>query len=97
MKVTLLLCCDSISSGAVDIAAITDPLEKKATMDMINNFGQTPKQLWDTPHPKRRVTAISPSPLLCYQPSRLSTILLKETGEYIGQIKISSEKVILIV
>jgi hypothetical protein len=39
--------------GAVDIDAITDPVQKAATIAQINNFGQTPRQLFDKPHPKR--------------------------------------------
>ena len=31
--------------GSVDIATITDPLERKATIGFINNFGQMPKQV----------------------------------------------------
>ncbi|XP_077997957.1 neurobeachin-like protein 1 isoform X2 [Glandiceps talaboti] len=39
--------------GAVDLDAITDPIERKATEGMINNFGQTPTQLLREPHPRR--------------------------------------------
>ena len=39
--------------GAVDLDAITDPAERKATEGMINNFGQTPSQLLTQPHPQR--------------------------------------------
>ncbi len=31
--------------GAVDLDAITDPMQRKAVEGMINNFGQTPTQL----------------------------------------------------
>ncbi|KXS11307.1 beach-domain-containing protein [Gonapodya prolifera JEL478] len=39
--------------GAVDIDGIADPIEKQATIGIINNFGQTPRQLFRRPHPKR--------------------------------------------
>ena len=42
--------------GAVDLDAITDPAERKATEGMINNFGQTPAQLLTQPHPQRMST-----------------------------------------
>ncbi len=31
--------------GAVDLSKIKDPLEKKSTIAVINNFGQMPKQV----------------------------------------------------
>ena len=31
--------------GAVDLNEIDDPLEKKSTIAVINNFGQMPKQV----------------------------------------------------
>lgn len=40
--------------GAVDIESITDPLEKESVIATINNFGQTPRQLFKKPHPKRQ-------------------------------------------
>ncbi|KAI9318572.1 hypothetical protein BX666DRAFT_1855381 [Dichotomocladium elegans] len=39
--------------GAVDLDAITDVVEKTATIGIINNFGQTPRQLFKKPHPSR--------------------------------------------
>jgi hypothetical protein len=43
--------------NAVDIDAITDPVQKAATIGIINHFGQTPRQLFTKPHKMR-----SPSP-----------------------------------
>lgn len=37
----------------VDINSITDPHQKKSTIDQIQNFGQTPVQLFTKPHPSR--------------------------------------------
>ncbi|RCI07112.1 hypothetical protein CU098_000831 [Rhizopus stolonifer] len=39
--------------GAVDLDSITDIVEKTATIGMINNFGQTPRQLFRKPHLSR--------------------------------------------
>jgi hypothetical protein len=38
---------------AVDIDSITDPIAKLAIEAQIENFGQTPSQLFDRPHPAR--------------------------------------------
>lgn len=43
--------------GMVDMESITDPDERKAIESQIANFGQTPSQLFTTPHPKRLSTA----------------------------------------
>jgi hypothetical protein len=37
----------------VDLESIIDPVEKKALRVQINEFGQTPKQLFKIPHPSR--------------------------------------------
>ncbi len=47
--------------GAVDLDTITDPIECKSIESQINNFGQTPFQLFQQPHPKR--TRSNPSAL----------------------------------
>lgn len=46
----------------IDIDSIKDERAKKATLDQINNFGQTPAQLLKKPHPKRnsRDTSVLP-------------------------------------
>jgi factor associated with neutral sphingomyelinase activation len=40
--------------GAVDINKITDPMERHSIEMQIREFGQTPKQVFTQPHPKRR-------------------------------------------
>ena len=40
--------------GMVDLDKITDPIEKNALKLQINEFGQTPKQLFKIPHPSRQ-------------------------------------------
>jgi factor associated with neutral sphingomyelinase activation len=42
--------------GHVDIDTITDPVERRAIELQINEFGQTPKQLFKIPHPPRTAT-----------------------------------------
>lgn len=39
--------------GAVDIDSINDPVHRHAVMGIINNFGQTPRQIFKRPHPAR--------------------------------------------
>ena len=41
--------------GNVDIYSIEDPLKKNAVIGFINNFGQTPKQLFKKPHLSKKV------------------------------------------
>lgn len=40
--------------GAVDIDSVPDPAMKAAVLAQINHFGQTPRQLFLKPHPKRK-------------------------------------------
>ncbi|KAI8380254.1 hypothetical protein BD560DRAFT_323822 [Blakeslea trispora] len=46
--------------GAVDLDSITDIVEKTATIGIINNFGQTPRQLFKKPHPCRSSAVTDP-------------------------------------
>ena len=39
--------------GAKDLETITDPVERLATIGIIHNFGQTPYQVFQRPHPAR--------------------------------------------
>ncbi|PKI63591.1 protein SPIRRIG [Punica granatum] len=41
--------------GSVDIDSVTDPAMKASILAQINHFGQTPKQLFQKPHVKRRI------------------------------------------
>ncbi len=42
-------------AGQVDIDAISDPVQKEATIEQIRSFGQTPRQLFTKPHVKRKM------------------------------------------
>ncbi|KIM43842.1 hypothetical protein M413DRAFT_26133 [Hebeloma cylindrosporum] len=39
--------------GSIDLDAIKDDLEREATVGIIHNFGQTPRKLFNSPHPER--------------------------------------------
>jgi factor associated with neutral sphingomyelinase activation len=39
--------------GAIDITQINDPIKREAILVQINEFGQTPKMIFSSPHPKR--------------------------------------------
>lgn len=41
--------------GAKDLDTIDDPVERLATIGIIHNFGQTPRQVFTRPHPKREL------------------------------------------
>jgi beige protein homolog 1 len=41
--------------GSIDLEKISDPVERLASINIIHNFGQTPKQLFTKPHPKRKI------------------------------------------
>lgn len=43
--------------GTVDLDAEKDPKKRRALESQISNFGQTPRQLFKTPHPKRLGTS----------------------------------------
>ncbi|KAK5575935.1 hypothetical protein RB653_007070 [Dictyostelium firmibasis] len=74
--------------GAVNIDAITDPVEKAATIAQINNFGQTPKQLFDKPHPKRNTSLMG----LPFYAKSLTGNFIKDIGEPVGQIRLINDR-----
>ena len=49
--------------GSVNLSAIEDPQQKQAVKAQIEEYGQTPKQLFSKPHPKRMTAAeANPTP-----------------------------------
>ena len=79
-------------AGAVDIDAIADPLKKEATLAIIQNFGQTPCQLFRKPHPTRAETSPSglATPLTISQNPELligSQAIVCEVDGPVGQIR----------
>ncbi|EAU86631.2 hypothetical protein CC1G_07289 [Coprinopsis cinerea okayama7 len=49
--------------GSVDLDKIKDDLEREATVGIIHNFGQTPRKLFNTPHPERFNHGLSTLPI----------------------------------
>jgi len=64
MNVTVLVFYYLTYEGGVDLDAIADPLDLKATISQIDNFGQTPAQLLNKPHPRRFPANSDPRALL---------------------------------
>jgi len=80
--------------GAVDIDSVSDILQREAILSQIDNYGQTPKQLFSKPHPKRSISLTTST---TFDP----TIWLPETitggnGNAVGQLHIVSTKRVLI-
>lgn len=61
--------------GAIDVDLITDPVEKLATITQISSFGQTPKQLFFSPHPPRKFRLVSDS--FIHLPASIHSTLAK--------------------
>eukprot|EP00698_Gefionella_okellyi_P007557 TRINITY_DN1854_c0_g1_i1.p1 TRINITY_DN1854_c0_g1~~TRINITY_DN1854_c0_g1_i1.p1 ORF type:complete len:924 (+),score=194.54 TRINITY_DN1854_c0_g1_i1:40-2772(+) len=49
--------------GAVNMDSITDPMERTARERQIQEFGQTPSQLFTVPHPPRRIISTPSKPM----------------------------------
>lgn len=47
--------------GAIDLDKIEDPVQRSASIGIIHNFGQTPRQLFNRPHSARLSTTSDPS------------------------------------
>jgi WD40 repeat protein len=56
-------------AGRVDIDKITDPIVRKATIEQIRSFGQTPMQLFTKAHPHKKLQA--KTGLLFTEPQKL--------------------------
>ncbi|ETO37053.1 hypothetical protein RFI_00010 [Reticulomyxa filosa] len=68
--------------GAKDLESIQDPSEKAAAIAHINNFGQTPKQLFTKPHPPRKI--MGPLINIYTQPDLLEPIELMHSDNEVG-------------
>lgn len=49
-------------AGAVDLEALPDPLERRALLAAIQEFGQSPRAIFDRSHPRRLVAPPPPPP-----------------------------------
>ncbi|KAJ3373009.1 hypothetical protein HDU91_001442 [Kappamyces sp. JEL0680] len=78
--------------GAVDIDQIQDPVEKQSTISIIHNFGQTPKQIFKKPHPKRNSPPQEPVYRVDkhFQQLIQSAVFLRDTGTGISDIQVSA-------
>ncbi|OAL20637.1 Beige-like protein [Fonsecaea multimorphosa] len=76
--------------GAKDLDAISDPLERLATIGIIHNFGQTPYQVFAKPHPAREQIRHRYKRLDTAAESltRIPSTLL-ETGERVASLRYS--------
>lgn len=65
--------------GFVDISSIEDPVEREAIITQINNYGQTPTQLFKKPHPKRsqKYNQIARYDSLFHTPEKIKSKLLR--------------------
>uniref|UniRef100_A0A7N0ZQG3 Uncharacterized protein n=2 Tax=Kalanchoe fedtschenkoi TaxID=63787 RepID=A0A7N0ZQG3_KALFE len=80
--------------GSVDIDSVTDPAMKASILAQINHFGQTPKQLFLKPHPKRR-----PDKKLVPHPLKYSAYIVphdvRKSSSPITQIVTVNEKILV--
>ncbi|VDM30874.1 unnamed protein product [Hydatigera taeniaeformis] len=65
--------------GNVDIYAIDDPVERRAVVGFINNFGQIPRQIFRKPHPAKKMAAFQP-------PSHPSILIPAGGGNNVGSL-----------
>jgi hypothetical protein len=84
--------------GAINIAEIADPVERAATIAQINNFGQTPKQLFHKPHPQRQNCSALPRVAIIH--TLLSPLLDKtvvvDRGEPVGSMRFAGDRLLMI-
>jgi factor associated with neutral sphingomyelinase activation len=71
--------------GAVDIEKITDPVERLSIELQINEFGQTPRQIFTAPHPRRGSGTLMETVLR--SPFTLATKEDKEIAEILDEIE----------
>jgi len=80
--------------GAIDLDKVSDEIERAATIAQINNFGQTPSQLFKRPHPKRK-TLLSSIPCLFSDHGSLSFTEVNDVKKPVNQIMLREDKLIL--
>ncbi|KAJ3436145.1 beige/beach-related [Anaeramoeba flamelloides] len=80
-------------SGAIDLDQIEDPIERAAIISQINNFGQTPIQLFTKPHPIRRKLKLKSPPIYAF-PKKIKFEKIKQCQYPIGDIGSLSHKLV---
>ncbi|XP_074316777.1 protein SPIRRIG-like [Silene latifolia] len=79
--------------GNVDIDSVTDPAIKASILAQINHFGQTPKQLFQKSHVKRKVVKKPLHPLK--YSNNLTPHNFQRTSSSITQIVVMNDKIFL--
>lgn len=88
--------------GAVDLDAMTDAVQRNATISIINNFGQTPKQLFKRPHPQKRLGGTSLNTYqvisLCNNPKNLHSggNTIKDIGTPVGHVGLEDGRLLIL-
>lgn len=80
--------------GNVDIDAVSDPTMKASILAQINHFGQTPKQLFQKPHPQRRTDRKVPPHPLRYC-AYLTQQEIRKTASSVSQIVSYNDKILI--
>ncbi|GKE06974.1 protein SPIRRIG, partial [Tanacetum coccineum] len=81
--------------GSVDIDAVIDPAMKASILAQINHFGQTPKQLFQRAHAKRKKDKKIPIKPLKYS-GYLVPHEIRKSASAIAQIITSNDKILMI-
>ncbi|KAH7423408.1 hypothetical protein KP509_12G054200 [Ceratopteris richardii] len=80
--------------GAVDIDSIHDPAMKASILAQINHFGQTPRQLFQKPHPKRKWQQKTSPMHILKQHNLLHAQEIRSVSYPISQIVVVHDKVL---
>ncbi|WVZ60522.1 hypothetical protein U9M48_010532 [Paspalum notatum var. saurae] len=80
--------------GSVDIDAVSDPTMKASILAQINHFGQTPKQLFQKPHPQRRTDRKVPPHPLRYS-AYLTQQEIRKSASSVSQIVSYNDKILI--
>lgn len=82
--------------GSVDIDSISDPIQKRAMELQINEFGQTPKQLFKIPHPPRHMVSEEEKSVPNVKTSRMTWNIehvAKKSGSEVTEITLHKKRV----
>eukprot|EP00250_Pteridium_aquilinum_P018006 c23891_g1_i1 orf=987-11852(-) len=80
--------------GAVEIDSIQDPAMKASILAQINHFGQTPRQLFQKPHPKRKWQQKFPPMHILRQHNLLLPQEIRTVAFPISQVAVVHDKVL---
>ena len=80
--------------GSIDLEKISDPVERLASINIIHNFGQTPKQLFTKPHPKRKLDSQAVHFEDCLADLRQSFAPVQTHKEAIASIHVVGDSVV---